>query len=69
MTFKDVKGEIFPGSNDHGTVVRHSCEKGAIIFLQFFILNINFNLYNDIFDEKNEFKCQIGVIGILKKKF
>jgi hypothetical protein len=30
--------------------------------------NINFNLYNDIFDEKTEFEGQIGVIGILKKK-
>jgi hypothetical protein len=29
------------------------------------MLNINFNLYNDVFEEKNEFKGQMGIIGIL----
>jgi hypothetical protein len=49
-------------------VIRHSCEKGAINFLAiFFILNINFNLYNDVFEGKYEFKGQMEMIGILKK--
>jgi hypothetical protein len=51
------------------TVVRHSSEKGAIIILAiFFTLNSNFNLYNDVFEGKNKFKGQMGIIGILNKK-
>jgi hypothetical protein len=42
-------------------VVRHSSEKGAIIILAFFFnLNSHFNLYNDVFEEKNDFEGQMG---------
>jgi hypothetical protein len=35
------------------TVVRHSSEKGAIIFFRFiFRPNYYFNIYNDVFEQK-----------------
>jgi hypothetical protein len=51
-----------------GTVVRHSSEKGAIIILATFFFNLNshFNLYNDVFEEKNDFEGKMGKIGILR---
>jgi hypothetical protein len=37
------------------------------IFDFFFILTFNFNIYNDVFEQKKEFEVQLGIIGILKK--
>jgi hypothetical protein len=56
------KGQLARGANGEGTVVRHSSEKGAIIILAnfFFNLNSHFNLYNDVFEGKNDFEGQMG---------
>jgi hypothetical protein len=51
-------------------VVKHNSEKGAIIiFAIFFIRNINFNLYDDVFEDNIEYKSQMGIINILKNKY
>jgi hypothetical protein len=58
----ETVSQYYDYNNRAATVVRHSSEKGAIIILAnfFFNLNSHFNLYNDVFERKNDFEGQMG---------